>query len=531
MLPMLRRRPYAELCRRFRWDLPERLNLAEQVLDGWSATDPDRIALIDLSQGARRDWTYGQLWRLSRRVEAALIDKGVLRGDRVAVLLGQEPLTVAAHAAIWRLGAISAPLSVRLPRAALRARLDEVGAGVVVSDAAGRARLEGAGCAVISLRDLPEGAGASSAGVETGPDDAAVLLYTSGTGGAARGVLHGHRVLTGHLPGVELSHDFLGQRGDVLWTPADWAWIAGLFQVVMPGLALGVPVVAAPVRPLEAEACLRVLRDAGVRNAFLPPVTLRLLRGAGAALTGLRSIATGGDAAEPELCAWLRETSGAAVSETYGLTECNMLAAPPPLPGPPGSDPSEPEAPGPGTVGPALPGLHLAVLGPDGMPGADGAEGEIAVRRGSPAMMLEYWRRPEETARAFAGRWMRTGDRGRLDDGRLTVLGRCHDGPDLPGGRLAPARIEARLRAHPAVADAGAVAEPGAEAGAGAVRVCVVPGQGAAPDAALAAALAGWLAEGLPLAAEAVTVAFVARLPRTPNGQLIRSALRGEGCG
>ncbi len=80
---------------------------------------------------------------------------------------------------------------------------------------------------------------------DTGPEDPAVLIYTSGTTGSPKGALHGHRVLTGHLPGVELSHDFLGQPGDCLWTPADWAWIGGLFDVLMPGLALGVPVVAA----------------------------------------------------------------------------------------------------------------------------------------------------------------------------------------------------------------------------------------------------------------------------------------------
>ena len=101
---MLRRRSYEDLYARFRWDLPDELNLAHQVCDGWAATEPDRIALIDLRGAQRRDVTYGQLWELSRRVEAALIEKGVMCGDRVGVLLSQSPLCAAAHIATWRLG-------------------------------------------------------------------------------------------------------------------------------------------------------------------------------------------------------------------------------------------------------------------------------------------------------------------------------------------------------------------------------------------------------------------------------------------
>ena len=108
-------------------------------------------------------------------------------------------------------------------------------------------------------------------------EDIATLIYTSGTTGSPKGALHGHRVLTGHLPGVEMSHDFLGQPGDCLWTPADWAWIGGLFDVLMPGLALGIPVVAAPnVRRLganssptpTASAPSRVRLVMGLRSVF-----------------------------------------------------------------------------------------------------------------------------------------------------------------------------------------------------------------------------------------------------------------------
>ena len=160
---------------------------------------------------------------------------------------------------------------------------------------------------------------------ETGPEDPAVLIYTSGTTGKPKGALHGHRVLTGHLPGVEISHDFLGQTGDCLWTPADWAWIGGLFDVLMPGLALGVPVVAARMAKFTPEAACAVCNTGGVRNVFLPPTALRMLKASGMGIPGLRSVASGGEPLGAEMLAWGQEAFGLTINEFYGQTECNMV--------------------------------------------------------------------------------------------------------------------------------------------------------------------------------------------------------------
>ena len=96
----------------------------------------------------------------------------------------------------------------------------------------------------------------------------AVLIYTSGTTGKSKGALHAHRVLMGHLPGVEVSHDFLGQHGDMIWTPADWAWIGGLFDVLMPALALGVPVVAARLAKFTPDAAKELLKHWASKTSF-----------------------------------------------------------------------------------------------------------------------------------------------------------------------------------------------------------------------------------------------------------------------
>ncbi len=509
---MLRPRPYEELYRRFRWDLPEELNLAAQVCDGWAATEPDRIAIIDLADGQKRAWTYADLWKLSRRVEAALIEKGVERSDRVGVLLSQSPLTAAAHIAAWRLGAISVPLFTLFRREALESRIDDSGLGVVVTDEEGRKAIAGMGLGVLTEADLGGGE-PSHAGLETGPDDAAVLIYTSGTTGAPKGALHGHRVLTGHLPGVEMSHDFLGRRGDVLWTPADWAWIGGLFDVLMPGLALGVPVVAARMGKFSAEECLRICREGGVRNVFFPPTVLRMLKAADVAIPDLRTVASGGEPLGPEMLAWGRERLGVTINEFYGQTECNMVA----------SSCAAMFEPRPGVIGRAVPGHHLAVLDPDGEP-CEG-EGDVAIKRGSASMMLEYWRKPEETAAKFRGRWMLTGDRGVLEDGWLRFLGREDDVITSSGYRIGPSEIEDCLMTHEAVANVGVVGKPDPMR-TEIVKAYVVLKDGRAQSDALAEELKNWVKERLAGHSYPRELSFLPELPMTVTGKVIRKELK-----
>ena len=184
------------------------------------------------------------------------------------------------------------------------------------------------GVAVDVDRDLPGLLAAASpdfAAAPTTPDTPALLVYTSGTTGAPKGALHGHRVLAGHLPGFELSHDFFPQPGDRIWTPADWAWIGGLYDVVMPGLAHGVPVVAFRVPRFDPELAFDVIARAGIRNVFMPATALRLMRRAGGVPVSLRTLASGGETVGEETAAWCEERFGVRLNEFYGQTEANLL--------------------------------------------------------------------------------------------------------------------------------------------------------------------------------------------------------------
>jgi acetyl-CoA synthetase len=338
------------------WDVPTRLNMAAQCL----AHAPSAVAIIDLTHGTRHEVTYGDLHAMADGLVRALSIR-VEQGDRVGVLLSQSPWCAAAHLAIWKIGAISVPLFKLFKYDALASRVSDAGCKLVLTDTEGRA----------VLGDLAEAWMADSVGIagdavpfaDTLADDPAVLIYTSGTTGSPKGALHGHRVLTGHLPGVALSHNLLGQPDDCLWTPADWAWIGGLFDVAMPGLALGVPVVAARMGKLTAEMCIYVIAQGAVRNVFFPPTALRMLKAAGQSLPGLRSVASGGEPLGAEMLAWGQHAFGLEINEFYGQTECNMIAT---------SCSARFEA-NPGCIGKAVQGHALAVLDASGAP----CEGEV----------------------------------------------------------------------------------------------------------------------------------------------------------
>ncbi|KIC26708.1 MULTISPECIES: AMP-binding protein [unclassified Leisingera] len=490
------------------WDMPEHLNMAAQCL----AQPDDAVALIDMTGPARRDITYGELAAMTDGLARYLLTR-IQPGDRVGVLLSQSPWCAAAHLAVWKAGGISVPLFKLFKHDALASRAGDAGVRFVFTDAEG-AEL---------LGDLAEAVMADTAGIDGGPvpfadttpETPAVLIYTSGTTGSPKGALHGHRVLTGHLPGVAISHDHLGQPGDVLWTPADWAWIGGLFDVLMPGLALGVPVVAARLEKFTPEACADLIAKAGVRNIFFPPTALRMLKAAGQGLDGLRSVASGGEPLGAEMLAWGRRRLGVTINEFYGQTECNMVA----------SSCAADFEPRPGCIGKAVLGHDLAVIDAAGDPTED--EGDVAIRRGSASMLLEYWNRPEETAAKFRKDWLVTGDRGIWEGDYLRFVGREDDVITSGGYRIGPAEIEDCLLTHPAVATVGVVGKPD-ELRTEIVKAYVVLKPGAA---ASERELQDYVKDRLAHYSYPREVAFLDALPMTVTGKVIRKELKAQAAG
>jgi acetyl-CoA synthetase len=535
LLPDLR--DFDALASAFRWEVPEGFNIADVCCERWAARAPDRPAILDASGGGLVTTTYGALKARSDALAAALAARGLRRGDRVAILLPQCEQTVSAHLAAYKLGCVALPLAALFGVDALEHRLRDAGARALVTDAAGlaKARALRAGLPELELLVSVDGAQGEALGFDAliagasladlpewrpGAEDPALMIYTSGTTGPAKGALHAHRVLAGHVPGVQLPHDFFPQPGDLMWTPADWAWAGGLLNALLPALMFGVPVVAHRAPRFEAEQAFALMERMQIRNAFIPPTALRMLRAverpAQRYRLSLRTLASGGESLGAETWRWGREALGLSINEFYGQTECNLVLGSCAALG----------VSRPGAIGKPIPGHRAGVIRPDGSLCEPGEQGQIAIARPDPVMFLEYWRQPDATARKFIGDWMTTGDQGHMDaDGYVFFVGRDDDVITSSGYRIGPGEVEDCLLRHPAVSLAAAVGKPD-PLRTEIVRAFVVLREGFSPSDTLAAEIQDFVRTRLSAHEYPRQVDFVDELPMTTTGKIIRRLLR-----
>lgn len=336
-----------------------------------------------------------------------------------------------------------------------------------------------------------------------------------------KGALHAHRVLLGHLPGVEMSQNLFPARARLFWTPADWAWIGGLLDVLLPSLHHGVPVLARRFEKFDGAAAFELLARHGVTHTFLPPTALKLMRAAvtqprGHYALALESVASGGESLGAELVAWGRDAFGVTINEFYGQTECNVVLSS-------CGALFEPRA---GTIGKAVPGHRVAIVDDAGNVLPPGAEGNIGVRAPDPVMFIGYWRKPDATREKFAGGFLLTGDVGVADaDGFVRFVGRDDDVITSAGYRIGPSPIEDCLLKHPAVRMAAVVGVPDATR-TEIVKAFVVLNAGYEANDALARELQAHVKTRLAAHEYPRAVAFVDNLPMTATGKIIRRALR-----
>lgn len=525
------------LRRDFRWEIPADFNIGRVVADEWAARAPDQICLEHFSpDGLHLSMTYGALAAQSSQFAHALSGLGVRRGDRVALLLPQCFETVIAHVAIYKMGAIALPLALLFGEEALEYRLKDAGASVVVTNGFGLSRLEpirarltalkavvsvdGPAAGVFGFAELLEGQPSIFEVVESGPDEPALMIYTSGTTGPPKGALHGHRVLAGHIPGFQLAHEFLPQPGDKIWTPSDWAWAGGLLNALLPALMLGVPVVSSPAQKFDPHMAFRIMAEMKVKNAFIPPTALRLLKAVDHPRAQydlvLRSIGSAGESLGRETYEWVRSALGIVPNEFYGQTECNFVL----------SSAAHLGVSKGGFIGKAVPGHEVAIIDDEGRELPVGETGQVAVRRPDPVMFLGYWNNDKATVEKFVGNWMKTGDLGRQDEeGYVQFFGRDDDVITSSGYRIGPAEIEDCLSGHPAVRLAAVIGKPD-PLRTEIVKAFVVLQPGFAPGEGLAAEIRDWVKHRLSMHEYPREIEFVAELPLTTSGKVIRRFLR-----
>ena len=532
------RRPFQELYDTFSWQVPNIYNIGVDVCDKW-AGDTSKIALIDAGEGEATSYTFADIALRSNRWANVLAGLGVVRGDRVAIILSQRPETAVAHIATYKLGAVAVPLATLFGEDALEYRLKDSGARAVIFDALAAQKLSRIRGRLPDLEhlilvdgtstDLPEAQDAGSlearaserfVPVGTHPRDPALIMYTSGTTGPPKGAVLPHSALIGHLPAFVLFNNLAPQPGDLLWSPADWAWIGGLFNVLWGGWHYGIPVVAFRQLKFDPERSFWILDRFGIRNAFIFPTALKLMRQVPDPRTRyrlqLRSVYSAGEPVGEELISWGREVLGVTINEFFGQTEMNLIAG----------NCAEIMEVKPGSIGRPYPGHQVAVLDESGRPVPPGEVGEVAVRRPDPVMFLEYWNDPEATRRKFIGEWALMGDLAMKDeDGYLWFKARKDDMIKSGAYRIGPGEVEESLLRHPAVAMAAVVGVPDAERGQ-VVKAFIRLASGQTPSAGLEAELQAFVKERVGFHAYPRSIEFVDELPLTTTGKLQRFILR-----
>jgi len=574
---------WADYAQRFEWSQPwtkvlewdgvhhqwftgAKTNITINALDRHANSDRcNRAAYIWLGEdGSERIVTYGQLYRQVCRFANGLKSLGVVKGDRVIIYM---PLTIegaVAMLACARIGAIHSVVYAGLGHTALRDRITDAQAKIVIAGDVGfrrgktialkaivdealesldfvqkvivysRAKTEITALREIDFNDLlkfPPDCPAE----EMDAEDPLFLLYTSGSTGKPKGVLHVHGgYMVGTTYHLESFFD-VGER-DIFWCTSDIGWVVGHSYIVYAPLCAGVTTLfrEGAIDFPNPGTAWEIVERYGVTKMFTAPTALRMFMRYGESypaahdLTTLRVIACAGEPLNPEAWRWAQnhlagDGKWGYVIDNWWQTELGGPAL--------GTAPSM--AMRPGKVGVAVPGAEADILDEDGHPVPPGVGGRLVLKRPFPCMLRTVWRDParyERDWQFFPGCYV-TGDVAMKDkDGYIAVLGRCDDVLNVAGHRIGTAEVESALVSHPAVAEAAAIGVPDPMKGE-CIKAFVQVRSDHVPSDALAATLIEHVRRELGPIATPSSLEFVASLPKTRSGKILRRFLKAKEAG
>ena len=467
---------FEELCLSFKWNIPEFYNIASDTVD--QDNYKNRIALINfLQDGKIEEWSFVDIKRSANKL-ANIFDHFHLEANaRVGIILGQCPETAIAHMACFKSGKISIPLFNLFGIDALHYRLFNSRASLVICDNVGLNKifeikdrlpdLKKIICIdssdeksnVFNLKKLLEQASDSYITKKTKSSDPAIIIYTSGTTGGPKGALLPHRSLLGHIPGVEIPHEFLSSSEpvkDLFWTPADWAWIGGLFDVLLPAWHFGIPVVSYRSQKFDPEVTFDLISKLEIKNTFLPPTALKMMKSFNPSKTvkdlKLRTVGSGGEALGEDLLEWGKQILGVGINEFYGQTECNLTV----------SNCGAIMPTKQGSIGKPVPGHEVRIINKNGeIIKEPGLDGEIIVKSDTPVSFLKYWENDKATKQKVKDGWLYTGDFAYKDEeGYFYFKGREDDIINTSGYRVGPSEVEDAVLSHPKVSMVAVIGIP-----------------------------------------------------------------------
>ncbi|MDH5708660.1 MAG: acetate--CoA ligase [Hylemonella sp.] len=557
---------YDAECRDFSWaqvraslaGLPGGgLNMGYEAVDRHAAGAlRDKVALRFVARDAPAlDLSYAELARRSNRFANVLQGLGIGRGDRLYVMAGRIPeLYVAVLGALKNGSVVSPMFSAFGPEPiATRIKLGE-GQVLVTTDRLYQRKLKAMRAQMPTLRHVllvAEDGGVTHEAdtldlatlmaqaddafttVATGPDDPALLHFTSGTTGTPKGAIHVHGAVLTHYATGRYALDL--HPGDRFWCTADPGWVTGMSYGILAPLLLGVSSLI-DREEFDAERWYSLLESERISVWYTAPTAIRMLMKSGAALAkqhrfnDLRFVASVGEPLNPEAVWWGKEALGLPIHDNWWQTETGgiMIANTPAL------------AIKPGSMGRPLPGIEAAIVEHLEAEGETArvrvietpdVEGELALKAGWPSMFRGYLNNEARYRKCFAGEWYLTGDLARRDaDGYYWFVGRADDVIKQAGHLIGPFEVESALIEHPAVAEAGVIGKPDPMLGE-MVKAFVSLNPGYAADEDLRLDILGHARKRLGAAVAPKEIAFLATLPRTRSGKIMRRLLKARELG
>ncbi len=550
---------YDEYARTFSWaqaraeldGLPGGgLNIAHEAIDRHIlAGRGNKLALRWIGRNDElRDFSYAGLGAAANRFANVLAERGVSKGDRVFSLLGRVPELYAAALGTLKRACVFSPLFSAFGPEPIKARMAIGNAKVLLTtEAFYRRKVEPWRQELASLEhvflidcsnNLPPGttdlgavmaaASDSFETVWTGPEDMALLHFTSGTTGRPKGAVHVHEAVVAHHMTGRLALDL--HADDIFWCTADPGWITGTSYGIIAPLTNGATLIVDQAE-FDAERWYRILQEQKVAIWYTAPTAIRMLMKVGAEiakrydLSKLRFMASVGEPLNPEGVVWGVEAFGKPFHDNWWQTETGgiMIANYPSMDVKPGS------------MGRPLPGITAGIIertaGEVREIARPMAMGELALRPGWPSMMRGYLNEEERYKKCFASGWYLTGDLAMRDsDGYYWFVGRSDDVIKSAGHLIGPFEVESALMEHPAVAEVGVIGVPDPTAGE-VVKAFVALKNGIDPTEALRKNLLGHARQRLGPAVAPKDIAFRQNLPKTRSGKIMRRLLKARELG
>lgn len=518
------------------------VNLAYNAIDRHVGTPIEgKTALIwEGDNGATAKYTFGEMARLSNQYANYLVAQGVVKGDRVFMFLPRIPSLYGAVLGALKAGAVIGTMFSAFQQQALVDRLSNSGAKVLFTTTELGKRLEGAMDKLPELKKIVYVDGPEFLGhiakqsekfdcVHTRPDDHSFMLYTSGTTGKPKGVVHVHKGIVHEYVTAKWVLDL--HPDDIYWCTADPGWVTGLIYGILSPWMLGVTMVVHGGR-FDPDIWYQILKKYNVTVWYTAPTAIRMLMAKGEELvksyqlTSLRHLCSVGEPLNPEAIRWGMKAFGLAFHDTWWQTETagmmmvNMACTDIKI----------------GSMGRPFPGIEAAIVDDAGNPLPNKTEGNLAFKPNWPSMMVEIWQNEEKYKTYFANNWYISGDHAwKDDDGYYWFIGRADDVIKTSGERVGPFEVESALVEHPAVTEAGVIGKPDELRGEIIKAFVVLKEPKKYTDTASQEALKKELGEFVKkhLAGHAYPreIEFIDKLPKTRSGKIMRRILKAKELG